>query len=99
MNGRPYEKMHPWYKGYTGDITVDDKQEGRHEVTGIFNVLDRDEIEITELPIGKWTRDYKTFLEELVVKEVIEDIREYHQENRVHFNLIMPKLSEYNSAS
>ena len=51
-----------------------------------------DEVEITELPVGKWTRDYKNFLEELVVKEEIEDIREYHQENRVHFILKIPKL-------
>ena len=51
-------------------------------------------LEITELPIGKWTRDYKNFLEELMQKEEIEDIREYHQENRVHFVLKVPKLLE-----
>ncbi len=55
---------------------------------------DCDELEITELPIGKWTRDYKNFLEELVQKEEIEEIREYHQENRVHFILKVPKLRE-----
>jgi DNA topoisomerase-2 len=46
------------------------------------------------LPIGKWTRDYKTFLEELAAKDEIEEIREYHQENRVHFILKIPKLQE-----
>lgn len=51
-------------------------------------------MEITELPIGKWTRDYKTFLEELVTKEQIEDIREYHQENRVHFIIKCSKLQQ-----
>ena len=50
------------------------------------------ELEITELPIGKWTRDYKSFLEELAVKEEIEEIREYHQENRVHFVIVVPDL-------
>jgi DNA topoisomerase-2 len=34
-------------------------------VSGVYNVLSEDELEITELPIGKWTRDYKNFLEEL----------------------------------
>lgn len=57
--------------------------------------MEDDVIEITELPIGKWTRDYKNFLEELMQKEEIEDIREYHQENRVHFILKVPKLLEY----
>ncbi len=46
------------------------------------------------MPIGKWTRDYKTFLEELAAKDEIEEIREYHQENRVHFILKIPKLQE-----
>ena len=49
---------------------------------------------ITELPIGKWTRDYKTFLEELSEKNEIDDIREYHQENRVHFELSVPNLAK-----
>jgi DNA topoisomerase-2 len=48
-------------------------------------VISDDEIEITELPVGKWIKDYKAFLEDLFEKNVIEDIREYHAENRVHF--------------
>lgn len=61
--------MHPWYKGYTGDIEPIDETNTKYTVTGKFNVLGDDELEITELPIGKWTRDYKTFLEDLAVKE------------------------------
>jgi DNA topoisomerase-2 len=67
--------MHPWYKGYTGSIEA---IAGKHMVTGVYNILDEDELEITELPIGKWTRDYKTFLEELALKDEIDEIREYH---------------------
>jgi DNA topoisomerase II len=66
-------------------------------VRGVFKVLDDgegDELEITELPISKWTRDYKNFLEELATKDEIEEIREYHQENRVHFIIKVPKLQE-----
>jgi DNA topoisomerase-2 len=65
-------------------------------VRGIFRVLEEggDELEITELPIGKWTRDYKNFLEELAAKDEIDEIREYHQENRVHFILKIPKLQD-----
>lgn len=63
-------------------------------MTGVYNILEDDELEITELPIGKWTRDYKNFLEELAMKDEIDEIREYHQENRVHFILKVPKLIE-----
>ena len=78
MNGRPYQELNLWYKGYTGLI---ERIPGKpsYTVTGVYEILEEeDEIEITELPIGKWTRDYKTFLEELAQKEEIEDIREYH---------------------
>ena len=51
--------------------------------------LNDDTVEITELPVKKWTRDYKTFLEEQMVSKDgdpdIKDIREYHAGNRVHF--------------
>ena len=61
---------------------------------GCYEVKDDTTVEITELPIGKWTRDYKTFLEELASKDEIDEIREYHMENRVHFILTVPKLKE-----
>ena len=91
MYERPYVQMHPWYKGYTGTI---EQNQGKYLVTGKYNVIDDDEVEITELPIGKWTRDYKTFLEDLVQKELVDDIREYHQENRVHFIIKVPNLDK-----
>ena len=58
-------------------------------------MLSETELEITELPIGKWTRDYKNFLEELAQKDEISEIREYHMENRVHFVLEVPNLKKY----
>lgn len=53
-------------------------------------------VEITELPANKWIRDFKNFLEEKLEsskdKEAeIEDIKEYHAGNRVHFVI---KMSE-----
>jgi len=91
MRNEPYQPMHPWYKGYTGSIVA---AEGKHFATGVYNLLDDDELEITELPIGKWTRDYKNFLEELAQKDEIEEIREYHEENRVHFVIRASKLRQ-----
>ena len=73
---------------------MDEKATGYH-VHGVYEVLDDTTLKITELPVGKWTRDYKNFLEELAAKDVVENINEYHQENRVHFELDVPKLREY----
>lgn len=55
---------------------------------GSYFINEEGDLEITELPIGKWTRDYKTFLEELADPkngEWVDDIKEHHTENRVHF--------------
>lgn len=57
---------------------------------GACNVLNSNTVEITELPVGKWIRDYKNFLEDKMetTKEKdaeIEDVKEYHAGNRVHF--------------
>ena len=78
MRKEPFMKMVPWYKGYQGQIEPINSE--RIQVTGIYNVVEEEEdsLEITELPIGKWTRDYKNYLEELATAEEIEEIREHH---------------------
>lgn len=62
MKDQELIEMNPWYKGYTGTIV---QSENRHIVTGVYDIPEENILEITELPIGKWTRDYKTFLEEM----------------------------------
>lgn len=47
-----------------------------------------------ELPLKKWTRDYKTFLEELAQADEIDEIKEYHKDNTVRFVLIVPGLKK-----
>lgn len=83
MRNEPYQTMLPWYKGFTGTIEYTSPETRNVTVKGVYRILGEDEetsdeLEITELPIGKWTRDYKNFLEELAAKDEIEEIREYH---------------------
>ena len=62
MNGQEPQPMVPWYKGYQGAIEkVNDKT---CSVGGSYEIVDDETLKITELPIGKWTKDYKTFIEE-----------------------------------
>ena len=48
---------------------------------------------ITELPVGKWTQDYKKFLTELMMPEkkapMIADFKENHTDTTVHFTVIL----------
>merc|ERR1712232_322815 len=89
--------MSPWYRGFRGSIVASDSEEGKFDVIGVVEKKDDRHLEITEIPIRKWTQDYKEFLEGLMPdskdggKHVIDDFREYHTENTVHFEVKVPK--------
>lgn len=67
-------EISPWYKGYCGKIEKSDKP-GTYTVSGTFHWSEEDDctLFITELPIKKWTKDYKNFLSELMGLEIKED--------------------------
>jgi DNA topoisomerase II len=44
-------------------------------------------IRVFELPIGKWTEDYKVFLQSLILKGTVKNISEHHSESSVDFIL------------
>ncbi|XP_026468144.1 DNA topoisomerase 2 [Ctenocephalides felis] len=88
LDGQEPEPMHPWYKNFRGTILP---VENRYMVSGEISVLGTDTIEITELPVGTWTQNYKeTVLEPLLhgtdkVKPVITDYKEYNTDTTVRF--------------
>ena len=55
--------------------------------------VDDTTLDVTELPVRKWTQDYKEFLEGLIKPEekagpaVLADYREHHSDADVHFSL------------
>merc|ERR1719473_508649 len=102
-------EMHPWYRGFKGAITPADTPL-KYDVHGVVEKKDSTTLEITELPIRKWTQDFKEFLEDLLTggqaegrakkegeekgdkdkgRQLIEDYKEYHTENSVHFVLTL----------
>mmetsp|Transcript_42105 Transcript_42105/g.90431 ORF Transcript_42105/g.90431 Transcript_42105/m.90431 type:complete len:1220 (-) Transcript_42105:205-3864(-) len=83
----------PWYKGFRGSIRLTESiEKNGFEVIGVARRTSPNTIEVTELPIRKWTQDYKEFLTKLLEndgsgKGKIDDFKEYHTENTVHFKL------------
>ena len=66
MKGEPMVPMTPWYRGFKGRIEkVDNK--GKYICSGTAKVIDSKTVEIIELPIKKWTDDYKKQLEDWIV--------------------------------
>jgi DNA topoisomerase-2 len=55
--------MTPWFRGFKGEVIKVGK--GKFETRGIWKKINSTTIQITELPIGTWTEDYKMFLESM----------------------------------
>ena len=64
MKGEDLVPMVPWWRGFRGEI----KKVGDHkyDVTGIAKKVDEMTIEVTELPIHKWTSSFKGELENMI---------------------------------
>lgn len=65
LNGEPMQPMEPWYKGFRGTIekTATKEAGAGYTVSGLIEEIDDTNVIITELPIRRWTQDYKEFLE------------------------------------
>ncbi|EPS73185.1 hypothetical protein M569_01571, partial [Genlisea aurea] len=63
LNDEMMDPMTPWYRGYRGSIEKSATKELVYTVTGIIEEVDETTLRITELPVRKWTQDYKEFLE------------------------------------
>jgi len=64
MRGEEQMSMRPWWRGFKGEIIPTAKQ--KYDVHGIIRKLNDTTVEITELPIHKWTQTYKAELEAMV---------------------------------
>ena len=95
----------PYYEGFTG--TVSKIAENKFGIKGKYESAGEDKIRITELPIGTWTLNYISFLEELVdgttdkdgkkIPGVLKDIVNLSTEIRIDITVVFPKgkLAEY----
>lgn len=67
LEGKGIKKMRPWYRGFKGDI-MEWNEDGVFKgwiLEGVSNRLNNDYLRVTELPVGKWTYDFKSRLEVL----------------------------------
>ncbi|KAL5986279.1 DNA topoisomerase 2 [Asimina triloba] len=76
LNGELMKPMDPWYKGFKGLIEKSATKDGasNYTVSGLIEEVDDTTLRITELPIRRWTEDYKEFLESMMTgSEKIKD--------------------------
>lgn len=86
------EELTPWYKGFTG--TIKKVEENKWTTHGIY-AIKANVITVTELPVGTWTEDYKTFLDKLETENTIYNYKNMSTETTVHFEIKMPLETVY----
>ena len=93
IKGSSFEPMDPWFKGFEGKIVK--TGEKTYMSKGKYSVIDNQTIEITELPIGLWTENYKEILNKLIVergakeksKGIILDYENQSTDHSVYFKV------------
>jgi DNA gyrase/topoisomerase IV subunit B len=58
------EELTPYYLGFKGSVEKTDKN--TYISKGSYKWIDDETVEITELPVGTWTEDYKELLENMI---------------------------------
>ncbi|GKY99436.1 hypothetical protein MPSEU_000898200 [Mayamaea pseudoterrestris] len=84
------QDMRPSYCGFSGDIVS--IGQGKYKVQGKIERLSDTTMLISELPIRKWTQDYKEALEKMLVSDAksppeLLDFKENHTDTTVSFTL------------
>jgi DNA topoisomerase II len=79
-------EIEPHYTGHKGPII---KEDSKYISKGIFKRISPNQIEITELPIGTWTQDFKEFLEKYMEKnpKILKEYESHYTESTIKFIL------------
>ena len=90
MDGEPYLSMMPYYKGFSGKITKKmEKNNTLKFITRGKYKVGNEMVEISELPVGKWTHDFKEFIENVLKEEDpwILDYENHSTDEKVKFTI------------
>ncbi len=85
-------ELKPWYRGFTGEIVK--VKEQSFLTYGKYEVKNKSQLQITELPIRSWTDKYKEFLESLIIdskekskKQCLRNYSSQSSDTQVSFTL------------
>tara|TARA_B110000977_G_C11083186_1_gene493622 strand:+ start:1004 stop:4255 length:3252 start_codon:yes stop_codon:yes gene_type:complete len=91
LDSKGQKPMMPWYKNFKGKIV--DNGSGSYTTYGVYN-LERRFLTVTELPIGRWTQDFKEHLDKMIDNN-IETFENHSSDNVVRFRIeLKPEYSK-----
>jgi len=76
INNKSYLAIAPSYNNFKGKIIKIDTN--NYMSKGLYEIINETSILITELPIGKWTDDYKKFLDSIIPEQKKSKTPEKH---------------------
>jgi DNA topoisomerase-2 len=88
MDGKEMTEMMPWYRNFKGDILRDGVT---YEFRGKYNKISNNMIEITELPIGTWTENYKNNLETMEANKDISIVDDGCLDINIYYKIKIKK--------
>jgi DNA topoisomerase-2 len=77
----------PWYKGYTGIIKKDEKDENKFISFGKLSKKEN-KIIVDELPVGYWTDNFKNKLDDLMEEKKIKSYKNTSSTEKVSFEIV-----------
>ena len=92
LTGKELKEMIPWYRGFDGKIKKIDEEDGKYITIGKYIYING-KLEIKELPIGRWTQDFKELLDKYLDTKV-ENYENHSTESKVNFTIKLTK--DYN---
>ena len=84
LSGDEIVPMRPWFRGFKGVVH---KEDDTWMMEGVWNWSGKN-IVVTELPPGRWTQDYKEYLDGLVEKKLIGGFVNNSTTEDVHFEIM-----------
>jgi len=86
LSNKKLEDITPYVEGFKGKIYKPNTASD-YIVHGLVKKMSSKQIKISELPVGKWTDDYKEFLIQLCDDKLIKNFTENHTSTSVSFTL------------
>uniref|UniRef100_A0A7S2JZE7 DNA topoisomerase (ATP-hydrolyzing) n=1 Tax=Leptocylindrus danicus TaxID=163516 RepID=A0A7S2JZE7_9STRA len=82
-------QIRPKVRGFVGEIIARPDGKG-YTSRGVIARHGKNSLIISELPVGRWTSDYKSFLTKMLARGDITSFSEDHSTENIHFQVRMP---------
>ena len=87
LRGMPLIEMTPYFRGFKGTVTKD-RDGGTWVADGVWHDgAGGGRLTITELPPGRWTQDFKEYLDDMVDKKLIQSFTNKSTIEDVYFEI------------